>query len=92
MVVAFKADVPSAHALIDNVEPVLRKLDDDLDFAAAYRDWSERRGVFNAKLAANEPEVVAEGWQRTYLRGESPVGEGASFHLTKRRLKAPKPE
>ncbi len=57
------------------------------DFATAHRAWSDSRADFNSKLAAHEPSAVAERWQRNYLRGESPLGEKALFHVTKRKLK-----
>lgn len=78
------------HGLLDAVEPRLLKLDDDPELAAAHRAWAESRGDFNAKLAARQPEAVAEGWQRNYVRGEGPSGGGAEFHLTRRRLKPPR--
>ena len=43
---------------------------------------------FNAGLAARDPETVARGWQRHYMRGEDAAGRRAEFHLTKRRVRA----
>lgn len=86
---AFLTPVP--HALLDDIEPVVRDLDDDPALKAAYEARAGGRTAFNAGLAAHDPETVAQGWQRHYVRGENAEGRLANFHRTKRRLRAPKP-
>jgi Family of unknown function (DUF6065) len=78
------------HAMLDTVEPVMRNLSDDPELAAANKAWSESRADFNARLHRREPTAVAEAWQRSYVRGENPSGKPPEFHLSKRRLKAPR--
>jgi hypothetical protein len=78
---------PVAHAVIDRIEPMIRSVDADPDLKAAYEARARRRTDFNAGLAAREPEAVARGWQRHYMRGEDAAGRQAGFHLTKRRVK-----
>lgn len=74
------------HGLLDQVQPQLRSLADEPELEAAYRSRCANRASFNARLAAREPEAVAMGWQRTYMRGENAAGDVADFHLTKRRM------
>jgi hypothetical protein len=57
----------------------------------AYEARAQSRNAFNAGMKVHDPETVAQGWQRDYVRGEDATGRRADFHLTKRRLKTPKP-
>jgi hypothetical protein len=81
---------PVPHAMLDSIEPVVRELSDDPELAAAHKAWTESRMDFNARLHRHEADAVAEGWQRTYVRGENPHGKPPEFHLSKRRLRAPR--
>jgi hypothetical protein len=83
---------PVAHAVIDRIEPVVRPLDADPALKAALDARAKGRSDFNAGLAARDPEAVAQGWQRHYMRGEDAAGRRAEFHLTKRRVRPFKPE
>lgn len=83
---------PVPHGLLDAVQPVVRQLDAAPELKEAYEGWRISREDFNKKLYEREPKTVAEGWQRHYVRGETPTGENAGFHLSKRRLKTPKSE
>ena len=79
------------HAQLDDVTPRLASLDDDPDLKAANKEWRQSRATFLARLEAREPEALKQGWQRYYMRGEGPgLKDQPSYHLTKRRLKAPK--
>ena len=66
------------EALLDHVEPEIRSLDAEPALKADYERWSSARAAFNGALAARDPEAVAQGWQRGYVRGDGPVG----FHRT----------
>ena len=68
--VCFLTLVP--HAILDQVAPVLHRLEDDPALAAAHRAWADGRGQFNTRLAAGDPATVAEGWQKNYVRGAGP--------------------
>lgn len=83
---------PVPHAILDDIQPVVRDLASDPELEAAYRSRSNGRNAFNAGLAARDPEIVAQGWQRYYVRGEDAGGRLASFHRTKRRLRPPRTE
>jgi hypothetical protein len=78
---------PMPHAVIDRVQPELRQLDADPELKVAYEARSRGRAEFNAGLDARDPEAVARGWQRHYMRGEDAKGRQADFHLTKRRVR-----
>jgi Family of unknown function (DUF6065) len=78
---------PVPHAVLDRVQPELRPLDADPALKAAYEARSQSRADFNAGLHARDPDTVARGWQRHYMRGEDASGKQAEFHLTKRRVR-----
>jgi Family of unknown function (DUF6065) len=82
---------PVPHGLLDGIEPVVRPLETDPALKRAYDAWCAGRAEFNVRLAGLEPAAVEEGWQRHYLRGETPEGERAAFHVSKRRLRTPQP-
>ena len=78
---------PVPHALLDQVQPEIRSLDEDPVLKAAYEARAKDRSDFNSKLAAHDPDTVARGWQRHYVRGEHATGRTESFHLSKRKLR-----
>ena len=80
------------HQVLGAVQPVIRSLADNPGLAESNRAWSEDRRAFGARLAARDPDTMAEGWQRYYLKGEAPDGTKAGFHLTRQRLRTPKRE
>jgi len=95
-VVRFEADEPfcfitlAPHGLLDQVQPRIATLDENLPLKAAFETWSASRDDFSERLAAQEERAVAEKWQRTYLHGRGGAENGPpAFHLARRRLKAP---
>lgn len=80
---------PVPHTALDRVQPEIRSLDAAPELKAAYEARASGRKAFNAGLAAHDPETVAQGWQRHYMRGEDAAGRRAGHHVTKRRLKSP---
>lgn len=74
----------------DAVAPVIRSLDEDPEFRAAYVAWSVSRGDFLARQARGDAEVVKQGWQRSYFKGEPVAGEAPGQHVARRRLAAPR--
>ena len=96
-VVRFEAGEPfcfitlAPHGLLDAVEPRIASLDDDPALKQAYESWSASRSDFGKRLSARDPAAVTEKWQRTYVQGRGGIEGGAPvYHLSKRRLKAPK--
>jgi hypothetical protein len=79
------------HAWLDDVQPRLRGLEDDKPLHAAYAAWRAGRVDFQSRVAQGDPEAIKQGWQRDYVHGREPTGAFTpSYHLSKRRLKAPK--
>ena len=70
---------PVPHALYEVIEPRIKTLADDTEMKAAYDKWTASRTDFNAGLAQREPEAVKQGWQRHYVKGAGPAGEGAAI-------------
>jgi len=81
----------SEHHRLETVEPKIKSFDSNKVLKRDYENWNKSRESFNKKLALLDPEIVSEGWQRHYMKGQAPSGSiNADDHLTKRRLKAPK--
>jgi hypothetical protein len=79
------------HAILDRIQPRVRRFADQPKLHAAYEAWRNERAEFQARVARREPEAVKLGWQRDYVNGRDPSGlSKAVFHLSKRRLKQPK--
>ena len=83
---------PVPHAILDQITPVIRPLADNPELKREHEAWSEDRRQFNKRLAERDPATVEVGWQKNYVRGEGPEGVTTkpAFHLSKRKLPAPK--
>ena len=75
------------HGRLDAVAPRRRFLADDPDLARDYALWQGSRETFLERMRLRYPDTVAEGWQRSYMRGQTPDGRKADGHMTKRRLR-----
>jgi len=74
----------------DDVVPEIISIASNTKLAAAYEDYGKRRNEFNAALAADDKETKKKGWQKWYMRGETPDGEaGNPIHISKLRLATP---
>jgi hypothetical protein len=74
------------------VQPSLRLLSSNEALNAEFKAWAESRGDFNKRLKNKEDEAMRARWQRHYMTGKNvATGDGAETHVTKRRLKTPKP-
>ena len=81
----------SEHRRLDAVEPKIKLLSSNAQLERDHGLWSKSRGDFVADLKKRNPEAMAQGWQRHYMRGETVSGkERGAEHNTKRRLKKPK--
>jgi hypothetical protein len=70
----------------------LRLLATNPELQKEYQVWAESRGDFNTRLKDREGEAMKARWQRHYMHGKNVATGGASeTHVTKRRLKEPKP-
>jgi len=76
---------------IEQVQPVIRRLDNESDLKQEYRSWNSERTRFNAALRAGDPLALEEKWQKNYLLGKSPSGRSVAGadHRVKRSLKKP---
>ncbi|MCG8443588.1 MAG: DUF6065 family protein [Caulobacterales bacterium] len=91
--VRFAAGEPVAHlfpvrrSTLERVEPEIRNISEDLDRKEQNDLWRDSRGGFLQALDAQDPEAVAEKWQKAYYRGVRPDGKpGAKDHQIKLRL------
>jgi hypothetical protein len=77
---------------MEEVQPTLRMLSSNETLHKEYTVWSESRGDFNKRLANREDQAMKDRWQRHYMKGtNAATGEKSETHITKRKLKAPKP-
>jgi len=81
------------HHALEDIQPVIKSMKEDLQLERDYADWRTARTEFLARLEKKEGKAIAEKWQRLYMRGEKASGEaGPASHITKRRMKMPKME
>jgi hypothetical protein len=79
---------PVLHEGFEEIEPVLKNLNDAPELLAQYREWSTSRATFLERLAKGDAETVRESWQRHYFRGRRPDDPTpVPTHVHKRRLK-----
>lgn len=84
---------PIPHTAIDEIEPIIKRIEDDPDLERDYNAWGASRSSFLDKLHAHDEEAKKKGWQRHYFRGQTPEGiAGPDTHIHRRRLKAPRTE
>ena len=77
---------------MEQVQPVIRRMESDPELRAQYDVWQKHRSDFNRRIFSFEPEAMKEAWQRYYFKGEFPeeVAPAPETHVNKRRLKAPR--
>lgn len=76
---------------LDVVEPEIRDFADaPADFRREFEAWRDGRANFTVKLKAGDAEVVKQGWQRHYFKGEKPTDDARiPDHKSKLRLPTP---
>jgi hypothetical protein len=79
--------VPIPRGLSEQMEPIYRPLDANVELAAEYREWERSRAMFNKDLNMLNPETVKRGWQRDYMKGRTVRGEEAEEHQTRLNLR-----
>ena len=77
------------HGRLEDIQPKIKRLDDNKELKAEYEAWRDSRADFNTKLQKLDPKATKQGWQRHYMRGQTVTGGSSEDHRTKRRLKAP---
>jgi hypothetical protein len=84
--------MPVPHASVDQFEPVVKSIDDEPALKAEYLAWHESRSTFLQGLDEKNPDVMRQGWQRHYFKGQSVLSDQpAAAHINRRRLKPPRP-
>ncbi len=78
------------HGKLEQVEPLLHRLEDNPELKTEYELWRDSRNDFNARLNSKEEKAMKERWQRHYMKGRTVTGDMAEEHRTKLRLKPPK--
>jgi hypothetical protein len=79
--------VPVARGLAEGLEPCLSRLEQTPTLAEQYLRWRGDRDGFLEGLKRREPEAVARGWQRDYMKGLLPNGSRAPEHQTRVHLR-----
>jgi len=83
--------MPVDVSFVEAVEPRVLPIDADPEVAAGFREWAKLRSDFNTRLAARDPEVMKERWQKWYTRGVKPSGEPSStLHRSKVHIRSPR--
>jgi hypothetical protein len=84
--------MPVPHASIDEVQPIIKRIEDEPELHQDYRAWGDSRNKFLTDLRTPDSEAVKQGWQRDYFKGQTPMGQmGPETHINRRRLKVPRP-
>jgi hypothetical protein len=77
---------PVPRGIVDNAEPSLRDIKSDPELCDMHQEWRESRDAFVKGLKTQDPEAIAQKWQKHYFRGLYPDGSPAiSEHQTKVR-------
>ncbi|AMX97365.1 hypothetical protein EN904_13690 [Mesorhizobium sp. M7A.F.Ca.CA.001.07.2.1] len=76
---------------IEQVQPVIRPMEDDPEFHKEHKVWNSERRRFSAGLQMNDELTKEMKWQKHYLQGVSPTGKSVAddTHRVKRTLKRP---
>lgn len=81
---------PVGYRALDALMPEIVDISDVPEEKRHFEAWSEGRLDFNERLKQNEPVAVQQGWQKWYIRGQSPSGAPVSpLHISKLRLADP---
>jgi hypothetical protein len=79
--------VPVHRKLAESLDPITKPLASDPQRLERLERWKQSRLEFNAALAANDPEVVRQGWQRSYMLGMDIDGQSHPQHQTRLALR-----
>ena len=76
---------------IEDVQPVIRPLEEEPGLYREYLVWASERSKFSAARDAGDPFAREQKWQKNYLTGKSPSGKSVADadHRVKRGLNQP---
>lgn len=80
------------HHKMDDVRPVIHKIEDAPLLQQEYAAWSKSRQEFNQSLENGDALTVKQAWQKFYFKGQKPDSRDRAQvegHLNKRRLHMP---
>ncbi len=81
---------PLPAAVVMEVEPEIRNLQDNPALSAQAMAWKARRDDFMRRFHANDPSTLKEAWQRYYFLGTAPDGSPVeAAHVNKLRVAPP---
>ncbi|MEM9468630.1 MAG: DUF6065 family protein [Pseudomonadota bacterium] len=84
---------PVQREYLQEINPVLKVIDDDQQLKDDHALWSDKREQFIKDLSVPESTAAKQRWQKDYFRGKNVQQEqGTDTHLTKLRLKEFKKE
>jgi len=91
----FEKDEPFCHLFpiqrgeLEKITPRKASIEEAPDLHAGYQAWSASRDSFNSGLKEPGSRAQAQGWQKSYYRGETADGAAAAddSHRTRIRLK-----
>jgi hypothetical protein len=73
-----------------NVQPVIRRLEDDPELSSQRAAWRERRARIRERIAAHDPKALKDPWDKDYFVGRYADGRPTEAnHVNKLRLRAP---
>jgi hypothetical protein len=83
--------LPIQHEAIDEIQPIVKSIQEDPELFRQYTAWGESRTGFLNRLDDKDSDTVKTAWQRDYFKGRTPEGHLApENHINRRRLKAPR--
>lgn len=83
--------VPIHRGLAESLDPITQPLAADPERRERLERWKQSREAFNAALLANEPDVVRQGWQRSYMLGKDIDGQSYPQHQTRLAIRPFRP-
>ena len=79
--------LPFPRHYLESVQPRTQELATDRQLTNQYNSWRESRSQFIDDLREGDEGAVEQGWQRTYIRGQTMEGTKMKDHQTKLQLR-----
>jgi len=78
---------PVKRGLIEAFEPEVRRIETDKDVLERYQAFAKSRNEFNKDLSVLGSSAQAQGWQKDYFRGNTPLASAPLDHRTRLKVK-----
>jgi hypothetical protein len=80
---------PIQRGYLETVIPKFMPMESEPELMLQFKEWSQSRGAFHARMASHAPISGSDTWQKNYYRGMDANNQPAvADHSTKLRLKA----